>query len=525
MNALGTSRIAFVATASAELGGGHIMRCLSLARAIYDDAAHRCAAPLFLIGHEASRFAPALQSSGMAVIEIERDPAKMVSALLAHWPDGADWLVLDEYAFDVVDEHVLRGATNRIAVIDDAPTRMHDCDLLIDSKSGRLPAEYKNLAPETSDLLCGARYALLNPDFAARRAELAQTKKAVGAKPPQGESALRVFVSFGMTDVGGLTLETVQALSGAGYLVDAVIGAAAPTAARLAAFAKDRSDVTVHVDTPNVADLMMAADLAVGAAGGTSHERCCLGLPTVAVPVVDNQLDIAAELTREGAAHVIGAPNALPDGAQIRAALDHLASDTIGRAAMAQRAARLCDGLGAQRVARVLSAADVSLRQADMDDAKDVWTWRNSDDSVKYFESAKVTPLNAHLEWFEKALRDPKIELFIAESKGVAVGHLRLDHSTLGTEASAEIRSKFAYPKVSICMAPVAKGLGLGRASLLNLVRYASAQPRCAGLSAQVHVDNTASRRLFESLRFQGTVPRTEGSFMQFTLTFGDPSQ
>jgi spore coat polysaccharide biosynthesis predicted glycosyltransferase SpsG len=58
----------------------------------------------------------------------------------------------------------------------------------------------------------------------------------------------------------------------------------------------------VLVGVNNMAQLMADSDLAIGAAGSTSWERCCLGLPTIQVVLAENQKLIAQALVNAGAA-------------------------------------------------------------------------------------------------------------------------------------------------------------------------------------------------------------------------------
>ena len=51
----------------------------------------------------------------------------------------------------------------------------------------------------------------------------------------------------------------------------------------------------------NMPDLMLEADLAIGAGGSTSLERCCLGLPTLIYVLAENQIKIANNLEHLGA--------------------------------------------------------------------------------------------------------------------------------------------------------------------------------------------------------------------------------
>ena len=55
-----------------------------------------------------------------------------------------------------------------------------------------------------------------------------------------------------------------------------------------------RTDVRVNVS--DMASLMADTDLAIGAAGSTSWERCCLGLPVLMVVLAENQREAAASL-------------------------------------------------------------------------------------------------------------------------------------------------------------------------------------------------------------------------------------
>ena len=80
-----------------------------------------------------------------------------------------DRLVVDHYGLDAVWEQRLRSACGRLMALDDVPDRAHGCDLLLDQNFGRVRAEYAGLVPERCELLLGAGYALLRPEFAAAR--------------------------------------------------------------------------------------------------------------------------------------------------------------------------------------------------------------------------------------------------------------------------------------------------------------------------------------------------------------------
>ena len=47
-----------------------------------------------------------------------------------------------------------------------------------------------------------------------------------------------------------------------------------------------------------MAETMSKSDLYIGAAGTTSWERCCLGLPTISFAISDNQVDVLDKLEK-----------------------------------------------------------------------------------------------------------------------------------------------------------------------------------------------------------------------------------
>jgi UDP-2,4-diacetamido-2,4,6-trideoxy-beta-L-altropyranose hydrolase len=97
--------------------------------------------------------------------------------------------------------------------------------------------------------------------------------------------------------------------------------------------------------------LMCDADLAIGAAGSTSWERCCLGLPTLQLVLAENQGPIANALTNAGAAHLLD-PFEL--SSSLSTAMDQLMEDSGLLLRMSIAASRVVDGRGADRVVHYL---------------------------------------------------------------------------------------------------------------------------------------------------------------------------
>ena len=333
----------FRADASREIGGGHVMRCLTLAAALAEQGWHVG----FAVNAEAPSVVPSLADVVADILILGRGDE--VAALKERWPEGVPLLVVDHYGRGAAFEHGCRPWAATILVIDDLADRRHCVDRLLDQTHGREEADYRLLTGPDCRLLLGARFALLRPQFQAYRP---------GALARRGSDgpAQRLLVSFGATDSGGATMLALQgvALGCPGLQVDVVVGSFSRNRDEIDHLAARLSPaVTVHRSVSDMASLMTDADFAIGAAGGTSWERCCLGLPTLVVVTADNQRDIARSLAAAGAIDLVGDAGTVTVEA-LADRITALCDDAPRRYAMAQAAAEICDGQGTARVSAAL---------------------------------------------------------------------------------------------------------------------------------------------------------------------------
>jgi spore coat polysaccharide biosynthesis predicted glycosyltransferase SpsG len=123
------------------------------------------------------------------------------------------------------------------------------------------------------------------------------------------------------------------------------MGATAPWLEEVRTQAQDMPWPTrVLVGVSDMAQLMADSDLAIGAAGATSWERCCMGLPTIMLVLAENQLMVAQGLERSGAAKLISLGQSAT--AKLRELLLPLIDDPAARLSMSRCAGTVVDGLG-----------------------------------------------------------------------------------------------------------------------------------------------------------------------------------
>jgi UDP-2,4-diacetamido-2,4,6-trideoxy-beta-L-altropyranose hydrolase len=353
----GKLRAAFRADAGAAIGGGHVFRCQSLAAAMRA----RGWTTLLATSRETLAFVPQAAAAFDRVVEIGAPGAADEAAAAGAVAGPADALVIDHYGRDAAFESACRDWARVIATFDDRADRAHSADLVVDVTPGREPAAYRGKAGDAARLLLG-------PAFAPLRASWAEARPPALTRDRAGP-VRRISVSLGAIDAQnatGFALEALAACAWKGEVV-AVVGSGAPHRTALAAFVAARRGWRLLVDPPDYTEVIAQSDLAIGAAGTSTWERCCVGLPSIVLELAENQADNIAALSAAGAARVAGALRSLST-AELARAIDALVADGPGRAAMSARAAALCDGRGADRIAdaieRALAAAPAMRKVA-----------------------------------------------------------------------------------------------------------------------------------------------------------------
>jgi UDP-2,4-diacetamido-2,4,6-trideoxy-beta-L-altropyranose hydrolase len=367
-------KIVFRTDASLQIGTGHVMRCLTLAEALKAGGA-QCH---FICREHPGNLIEHIRQRGFAVFVLAYDAAFNAAHLTRESPanretphyawlgadwafDAAqtkvaagemevDWLIVDHYGLDARWEQALRPTCRKLMVIDDLADRRHECDLLLDQNLGRDATNYNQLVSVGCTVLVGPRYALLRPEFAALR-EYSLQRRAV----PHLEHLLIAMGGVDLTDATGRVLEALResALPEA-TRITIVMGPHAPWLEHVRLLAAQMPQQTeVKVNVQNMAQLMADSDLAIGAAGSTSWERCCLGLPSIIGVLADNQELIADALQRTGAAKVFKIDAAMQT---VGALIEKVLSKFNCLPRMIASAAAVTDGNGAHRTISKLHA-------------------------------------------------------------------------------------------------------------------------------------------------------------------------
>lgn len=312
-------RVFIWASAGPKIGGGHVSRCRVLKTA--------------------------LELQGC---DVDFNPLTAIDSVIESLKvNSYDVLIIDDYSIDHIFEQQCRQWVKYIVCIDDLANRRHDCDLLLDSTPGQADKKYQSIVPHSCKLLLGSQYALVASEFGKYRSRSLEYRQSIGVIE-------KIIISFGATDPDDWSSSCLKAL--APIIPQTKIHVTLTDMAPHLNYVREMCNALgaiLHVNSTDIAYLMADADLAIGACGGSSWERCCLGLPSIVGIIASNQEYVAKALSEHQSAIVLGGSRS-EFSDKVFDAVNSIRLNQELYKKLSANAANLCDGNGARRVAELV---------------------------------------------------------------------------------------------------------------------------------------------------------------------------
>lgn len=335
-------KIVFRVDSSSMIGGGHLMRCLSLAkefknrryevffvcRALNGNLTSNIDFPVLILPKNKYFKASNFYLNCLGASQ-EQDAHETINII----PQGTDLIIVDNYAIDKLWHAKLRRYVNKIMVIDDLADREFDCDILLNQNLAIQKYDYTNKIPQNCKLLIGCNYALLRSEFRKIR------EKSI-LKRENTKKIKNILISMGANDSTNKTFDILQNIHDEFEIV-VILGLKSQYNEMIKDYANSKNNVNVIIDSKNVSELMFNADLAIGAGGSTSWERCCLALPTLLYVLGENQMRVASSLQKAGAVKIVQ---------DFKADFHQISNNLSIWHSMSKNAKNICDGYGVKRI-------------------------------------------------------------------------------------------------------------------------------------------------------------------------------
>ena len=325
------------ADANEIIGTGHLMRCLSIARAFADKGED---VRFITADHKGDSL---IHSRGFESLCLESeynamDSEDIVPVIEEYKPE---LLIVDSYFvtkkyFDRVN------SLCKVAYIDDVNEAVWNVDFLIDYNIFGTVIDYSGYEDTKTSLLLG-------PKFAPLRSEFINVSKHI-IKP-----VADVMISAGGSDPEEITEKIMEGIcpSWSNICFHFVVGALNPRLEKIKALLAP--NMVLHINEQNMSGLMQKCDIAISAAGSTLYELCACGTPTITYTLADNQLLAAEEFERQEL--MINAGDCRNNAEfieNLNQKLDYYAGNIEKRKIVSEKMQLLVDGFGAERIVNSL---------------------------------------------------------------------------------------------------------------------------------------------------------------------------
>lgn len=423
---------------SYQLGGGHVIRCLSLA----EQFAEHNFEVTFICKDLSGHLGATITQSGFKLclipqdLSVEKD-AEVSLEIISKFCDPI--VIVDHYGLnDKWEVHFyLRGL---LIAIDDLYSRKHQCHVIIDANFHPDHAKaYKKLVPASAHQFFGPSYALLRKEF--RKLEiLPQTQRA------------GVVVFFGSGDPSGESLKFIHAVEKYQPKINftLIVGASNQYLKDIKA-ARKLANLKIKIQPMSICEIFLNSELYFGSGGTTTWERMRCGLPGLVVAVAENQEKISYLLGVLEFQTYLGPRDTL-DFQKAFEICEQLLSEKLKLKKQQQKGRDLVRPLD---VAQILnSRQELRLRLATMEDAQFLYNLRNDPVCFENSINKNKFSFESHCAWLKSKLDELGTSMYVIIIKNKNIGQIRIDPDLT----------------VSIALMPEWRGRGVGALSLKQAI-------------------------------------------------------
>ena len=445
-----------------DFGYGHVARCSS----IYQAFEHYNIFPNFIVNGDESI------KSILSNIEVE----------IADWlsdysiiPD-ADIVVIDSYFADLNFYNKLSCDVSQVVYVDDNNRLEYPKGIIVNGTLNASNMNYVNRENITY---------LIGNEFIPLRKEFWNIPKL-----KINENVESILITMGGNDLRNLTPKLLKLLNENYPHLNKkiIITDSFKHAPEIESLKNNHVKLIYSPNSNEMINIMKSVDLAISSSGQTLYELACIGVPTIAIGIIDNQKNNIKNWINHGFIEYAGCWNDKNILKNILGKIEYL-KDTNVRFNKRLAGIRAVDGKGSLNIVKMILNEfyknNSLFRPVQKDDCLKIFNLANDDEVRRFSFNSDKIPLNEHKIWFKNILNDDSVKFYVLEYKNDLIGQLRLDFDE-------------KYPVISISLNKSYRGLGLSKILLnkgLNLVE--------GKVVAYIKKDNFRSISFFKSMGFK----------------------
>ena len=267
--------ILFRADSSSNIGTGHIMRDLVLAKQYPHDKI------FFAMQDLSGNINHKIIESGYKIKILESSDIEELDKIIKKL--NINLLVIDHYGINEKQEKQLKTENSKLKILSfDDTYEKHNCDILLNHNISADKKKYKALVPKDCELRCGSKYTLLRDEFyEAKKQKI-------------------VFLAMGGADHSNLNIKILKVLEDFENIQTIVVTTNAnQNLDELKKYVQGKENITLYINSNSIAKLMKKSDFAIVTPSVTVNEVCFMHIPFIAIQTVSNQYDMYKYLKKK----------------------------------------------------------------------------------------------------------------------------------------------------------------------------------------------------------------------------------
>ncbi|MCG3711684.1 UDP-2,4-diacetamido-2,4,6-trideoxy-beta-L-altropyranose hydrolase [Aliarcobacter butzleri] len=276
------------ADSSSYIGTGHIMRDLVLAKKFLKDQI------IFATQDLEGNINHKIKESNYKIAILKNNNFKELDELIKKL--NIDMIIIDHYEINYNFEKKLKEQNSKLKIfVFDDTYEKHYCDILLNHNISADEKRYTNLVPKDCKLQCGAKYTLLREEFLEAKKQKNTIKKVTKLKT--------IFIAMGGADHKNLNikiLKTIKKVCKKNIKVNLVTTIANKNLEKLKKYCKDKKWINLHINSNEIANLMIKSDFAIVTPSVTVNEIYYLDIPFISIKTAKNQIDMYKYLKKNG---------------------------------------------------------------------------------------------------------------------------------------------------------------------------------------------------------------------------------
>lgn len=332
------------ADGNAQIGMGHLMRCMSIAAALKDK---NYIVKFFTNSEHSQNF---IIDKGFFCQLInnkesmDQEIPEMISLLQEQ---HVQMLIIDSYR--ITDLYTVSLSKYvKVFYLDDIATNLVPADGVINYNIYAESLPYKSHYGNDCVCILGSKYAPVKKEF-------------FGLQYQVREKVSDILVTMGGSDtlnIAGRLGEVLLKQLPSDICITIVCGKFSPHYQKVKALEVSDPRVQVLTDVKDMWNVMCRSDLAISAAGSTMYELCTIGVPSICCYYVDNQKLIAESFAEKTSMMNAGDFSKVPDYVldNIIEEVKNLIDDYPKRKMLSEEMHKISDGCGTLRIADILTS-------------------------------------------------------------------------------------------------------------------------------------------------------------------------